>query len=92
MAPCVAPEAHIVSSGNVLTPEILIYYSPEVKLLSIKHYPSQHSHVMLNIVLPTAFCFSFILADLCINSIRCNYCCSIEYVVLIFKGTLHTLI
>lgn len=93
-APCVAPEVHIVSSGNVLTPEILIYYSPEAKLLSIKHYPSQHSPVMLNIVLPTAFCLSFILADLCItvNSIRCNYCCSIEYVVLIFKGTLHTLI
>lgn len=59
-APCVAREVHILSSGNVLTPES-IYYSPEAKLLSIKHYPSQHSPVMLNIVLPTVFFIFYVL-------------------------------
>lgn len=59
--PCDAPDVHIVSSGNVLIPELLIYYSPEAELLSIKHDPS------LNTGLPTEFSFSCILADLCIT-------------------------
>lgn len=50
MLPCDAPEVHMVSSGNVLSPELLIYYSPKVELLSIKYYPSQHPPVMFNTV------------------------------------------
>lgn len=67
--PLDALEVHIVSSGNVLFPELHIYYSPEAELLSIKHYPSQHPPVMLNIGLPIEFRFSCILADLCITVI-----------------------
>lgn len=81
--PCDAPEVHIISSANVLS------FLSIILLLSIKQCPSHHPPVMLNIVLPTAFCFTFILADLCItvNWIRCYYCCNMQYVRLIFIGT-----